>query len=145
MNSQASGSQTSAKQMVYQQTTESVEVTVKPVFLEEQSRPLDNHYVWLYQVTIRNNGTETCTLRNRHWKIVDANGKTQEVKGAGVVGEEPILNPGDTFEYSSGTPLNAPSGIMRGTYEMERSSGERFIVEIPAFSLDSPHDRAAFN
>ena len=131
--------------MVYQQTTESVEVTVEPIFLEDHSRPLDNHYIWLYQVTIRNKGAESCTLRARHWTTIDANGKVQEIKGAGVVGEEPLLNPGDVFEYSSGTPLSAPSGIMRGTYEMERPSGERFLVEIPAFSLDSPHDSAALN
>jgi ApaG protein len=84
-------------------------------------------------------------LLTRHWKITDAMGRVQEVRGAGVVGEQPVLNPGESFQYTSGTPLGAPSGIMVGSYGMENGSGERFDVDVPAFSLDSPHQPVRIN
>ena len=124
---------------MYQKMTESIEITVKTSYLEEQSTPVDDHFVWAYQIEIRNLGEDTVQLLNRHWHITDSLGRVQEVKGPGVVGEQPTLAPGESFEYTSGTPLNTPSGIMVGTYEMQRSNGERFNVDVPAFSLDSPY------
>lgn len=124
---------------MYSMTTRSIKVTVQPYYLEEQSLPADNHFIWAYRVRIENQGAETVQLRRRYWRITDGIGRLQEVRGPGVVGEQPVLAPGQTFEYTSGTPLRTPSGIMVGTYQMETSSGERFDVDIPAFSLDSPH------
>ncbi len=124
---------------MYSETTQSITVSVKPVFLEEQSSVEEGRFVWAYQVRIENHGTETVRLRSRHWKITDALGRIQEVRGAGVVGEQPVLRPGDAYEYTSGTPLPTPSGIMVGSYQMENERGERFDIAIPAFSLDSPH------
>jgi ApaG protein len=123
----------------YAEVTRSIRVTVRPVYLEEHSSPTDNKYVWAYHVRIENEGTETVQLRNRYWRITDATGRTEEVRGPGVVGKEPVLNPGESHEYTSGVPLPTPSGIMDGTYEMEDEAGGRFEVAIPAFSLDSPH------
>jgi ApaG protein len=124
---------------MYTQKTQNISVTVTPIYLEDQSEPEEDHYVWAYQVRIENDGVETVQLRSRHWRITDANGLVQEVRGAGVVGEQPVLEPGETFEYTSGTPLNAPSGIMVGSYEMQTDDGDMIEVDIPAFSLDSPH------
>ncbi len=124
---------------MYEETTRTIRVTVKPVYLDDQSSPSDDHYVWAYHVRIENLGAETVRLRNRHWRITDAKGRVHEVRGAGVVGEQPVLRPGEMFEYTSGTPLDTPSGIMVGDYAMETEDGERFTVAIPAFSLDSPH------
>lgn len=130
---------------MYHETTESIRVTVKPIYLEDQSSPTENHFVWAYQVRIENMGAETVQLLNRHWHITDSMGRQQEVRGAGVVGEQPTLAPGESFEYTSGTPLATPSGIMVGTYEMECADGRRFSVAIPAFSLDSPHQPIQLN
>ena len=130
---------------MYEKTTREIRIKVKPFYLDEQSEPEEERYVWAYRVNIENIGDETVQLMNRHWRITDQLGRLQEVKGAGVVGEQPILNPGESYEYTSGTPLPTPSGIMVGTYEMESSAGERFNVEIPAFSLDSPYDSASVN
>lgn len=127
-----------AETAMYQATTRNIAVTVKPIYLEDQSSPEESHYVWAYQVTIENNGRDTVQLLNRYWRIVDSLGRVQEVRGAGVVGEQPVLGPGESFEYTSGTPLPTPSGIMGGTYEMEGPGGERFPVTIPTFSLDTP-------
>lgn len=124
---------------MYTKTTRAIRVTVVPAYLEEQSSPAESHFVWAYQVRIENLGEETVQLRTRYWNITDGMGRTQEVRGPGVVGEQPVLRPGDSFEYTSGTPLSTPSGIMVGSYQMETADGERFDVEIPAFSLDSPH------
>ena len=126
---------------MYELTTRQIKVTVKPFYLDDQSEPDENHFVWAYHVRIENHGGETVQLRNRHWRIVDSLGRVQEVRGAGVVGEQPILQPGDAFEYTSGTPLPMPSGIMNGSYEMETQSGERFDITIPTFSLDSPEEK----
>lgn len=131
---------------MYSATTRSIAVTVKPVYLEDQSSPRDNHYVWAYHVRIENRGGTTVQLRSRYWHITDALGRVQEVRGAGVVGEQPVLKPGEAFEYTSGTPLPTPSGIMTGTYQMEESGGgSTFDIEIPAFSLDSPHQAHRLN
>ncbi len=130
---------------MYSQTTRSITVIVKPIYLEDQSSPGDNHFVWAYRIRIENNGDETVQLLRRHWKITDAIGRIQEVQGAGVVGEQPVLHPGDYYEYTSGTPLNTPSGIMVGTYQMETEDGERFEIAVPAFSLDSPHQMMRIN
>ncbi len=130
---------------MYEQVTRKIRITVKPFYLDDQSSPEDDHFVFAYQVRIENQGGETVQLRNRYWQITDDHGRTQEVHGAGVVGEQPVLSPGETFEYTSGTPLSTPSGIMVGTYEMVTSSGERFDVAIPAFSLDSPFTEKRLN
>jgi len=130
---------------MYSQITHSIRITVKPVYLEEQSVPVENHYVWAYQIEIQNLGENTVQLLNRHWKITDSLGRVQEVRGPGVVGEQPTLGPGDSFEYTSGTPLSTPSGIMVGSYEMRASGGELFDVDVPAFSLDSPHQAVNLN
>ncbi|MHA1567098.1 MAG: Co2+/Mg2+ efflux protein ApaG [Alphaproteobacteria bacterium] len=130
---------------MYMSTTESVTVTVNPVYLEDQSSPDEHHYVWAYQVRIENRGDRKIQLRTRYWRITDARGRVQEVRGEGVVGEQPVLEPGEAFEYTSGTPLETPSGIMHGSYEMETETGDRFDVAIPAFSLDSPHQPVRLN
>tara|TARA_B100000674_G_scaffold106569_1_gene78213 strand:- start:97 stop:489 length:393 start_codon:yes stop_codon:yes gene_type:complete len=125
---------------MYTQTTKKINITVKPYYLEDQSEPEDQHFVWAYKVIIDNQGNEKVQLVNRYWRIIDANGSMQEVRGKGVVGEQPVLNPGETFEYTSGTPLTTSSGFMEGTYEMQSSSGDKFDVQIPKFSLDNPFD-----
>ncbi len=124
---------------MYAETTRSIRVTVKPYYLEDQSSPTDSRYVWAYHVRIENRGAETVQLRRRHWRNTDAMGRVQEVRGPGVVGEQPVLAPGQSYEYTSGTPLPTPSGIMVGTYDMELPDGQCFAVAIPAFSLDCPH------
>jgi ApaG protein len=131
--------------VMYSETTRSIKVSVEPVYLEEQSSPAEDRYVWAYHVRIENRGRETVQLRNRHWKITDNRGQIQEVRGPGVVGEQPILRPGEAFEYTSASPLPTPSGIMVGTYEMQTRGGESFSVRIPAFSLDSPHQQVRLN
>ena len=123
---------------MYEANTREIKVTVKPFYLEDQSSPDDNHFVWAYQVRIENHGSDTVQLLSRYWRIVDSMGRVQEVRGAGVVGEQPVLQPGEAFEYTSGTPLPTSSGIMSGTYEMESANGERFAIQIPMFSLDTP-------
>ena len=123
----------------YRETTRSIEVSVEPFFLDDQSSPDESHYVWAYHVSIRNLGGETVQLLNRYWQITDGLGRVQEVRGPGVVGEQPVLKPGESFEYTSGCPLSTPSGIMVGSYEMATPAGERFDIRVPAFSLDSPH------
>ncbi len=124
----------------YSRTTHDVCVTIRSFFLADQSQPEENHFVWAYRVTIENQGPEPVQLMRRTWQITDARGRTQHVHGAGVVGEQPLLEPGESFQYTSGTPLDTPSGFMVGAYHMVvPSSGESFDVAIPAFSLDSPH------
>lgn len=123
---------------MYRALTRNIEVTVDPYYLEEQSDPDDNRYVWGYKVVIANNSDSGVRLRNRYWNITDQNGQVDEVTGPGVVGEQPHLQPGDSYEYSSGCPLDTPSGMMFGHYQMENDDGEVFDVAIPAFSLDSP-------
>ncbi len=123
-----------------ERVTRKVKVSVQPAYRADKSAPDNNHYFWAYPVQIENESAETIQLRTRHWRIIDANGRTLEVKGAGVVGQQPILRPGEKFEYRSGTPLETPSGMMLGAYQMQTSEGESFQVDIPAFPLDSPHE-----
>lgn len=123
---------------MYSETTRAIKITVRPFYLEQHSSPADNHYVWAYHVRIENEGAETVQLRNRHWRITDGFGRLQEVRGPGVVGEEPVLVPGGSFEYTSSCPLQSSSGFMVGDYEMETAAGERFLARVPAFSLDLP-------
>ncbi len=125
----------------YTKTTRNIRVSVRSSYLEDQSKPQESRYAWAYRVRIENNGREPVQLLRRTWHITDARGHTQRVGGAGVVGEQPILEPGEAFEYTSGTPLDTPSGFMVGVYHMiVPASGESFDVAIPAFSLDSPHE-----
>ena len=130
---------------MYTKTTKNINITVNPYYLEDQSEPDEQHYVWAYQVTINNIGSEIVQLKNRFWKITDSNGSRQEVRGEGVVGEQPILNPGEKFEYTSGTPLSTPSGFMEGHYEMETKIGKKFDASIPLFSLDIPETSKKLN
>ncbi|PCK77300.1 MULTISPECIES: Co2+/Mg2+ efflux protein ApaG [Rhizobium] len=123
---------------MYRALTRDIEVVVEPFYLEEQSDPEDDRYVWGYRIVISNNSGVAVRLINRYWNITDQNGQVDEVTGPGVVGEQPRLRPGDTYEYSSGCPLDTPSGLMFGHYQMETDEGELFDVDIPAFSLDSP-------
>ena len=124
----------------YTATTRGIRVSVKTFFLPDQSKPAEGKFFWAYQVKIENQGGETVQLLRRTWKITDGRGRTQQVHGEGVVGKQPVLGPGQAFEYTSGTPLDTPSGIMHGTYHMVvQDTGEAFDVGIPAFSLDSPH------
>jgi len=126
---------------MYRTVTRSIQVTVQPSFVEDDSSPGENRYVWAYTIEIVNLGLEPVQLRSRFWRIIDGKGRTEEVRGVGVVGKEPSLKPGESFEYTSGCPLSTPSGIMAGTYQMQTESGEMFSVEIPAFSLDVPNAR----
>ena len=130
---------------MYTKTTKKISITVNPYYLEDQSEPDDQHYVWAYQVTINNLGEERVQLKNRYWKIIDSNGEKQEVRGEGVVGEQPILNPGEKYEYTSGTPLKTNSGIMSGSYQMQDLHGKIFDVNIPPFSLDIPDQKRNLN
>lgn len=123
---------------MYEATTRDIRVTVRPHYLPDQSKPEKSEYVWAYKVRIENRGDVAVQLRSRHWRITDALGRKQEVKGPGVVGQTPRLKPGESFEYTSGTPLSTSSGIMGGTYQMVSDTGENFDIEIPTFSLDTP-------
>ncbi|MCC8430829.1 Co2+/Mg2+ efflux protein ApaG [Reyranella aquatilis] len=130
---------------MYKATTRAILVTVQPQYLPDQSEPAKSQYVWSYTVRIENQGDVAVQLRSRHWKITDGLGRLQEVKGPGVVGKTPLLRPGDTFEYTSGTPLSTPSGIMGGTYQMVDEAGVKFDIEIPTFSLDTPTAQRSLN
>jgi len=130
---------------MYQAVTRNIEVSVEPRFMPERSSAEKSYFFWAYTIEITNRGPETVQLKTRHWRITDAHGRLQEVRGAGVIGEEPVLNPGQSFEYTSGVPLPTPSGFMTGTYGMVSGSGERFDIDIPAFSLDSPDERRTVN
>lgn len=130
---------------MYELMTREIIVRVEPEFMAEESAPEDDYYVWSYTVEIENCGTETIQLRTRQWQITDATGRTQEIHGQGVVGEQPVLGPGDGYEYSSGAPLSTPSGLMAGTYTVQTDTGELFEVRVPAFSLDSPHEIRCLN
>src|SRR5580658_1062052 len=129
----------------YMAITRGIAVSVEPAYLEAKSSPSNSQYVWAYRVTIENQGRETVQLLSRHWMITNARGELTEVKGPGVVGEQPVLKPGESFEYTSGAPLNTPSGLMGGAYQMENESGERFDIEIPTFSLDVPNRGVLMN
>jgi ApaG protein len=128
---------------MYSKTTRDIRVTVQTVYLDDQSDPEQSQFVWAYHVNIQNNGASSVKLQHRYWQITDATGHVHEVSGAGVVGEQPLIPPGSDFEYTSGTPLATPSGIMVGHYGMVDGNGEHFSVDIPAFSLDSPFGMAS--
>jgi ApaG protein len=130
---------------MYRAITRQIEVTVEPNFLPERSSIEKCQYFWSYTIAITNTGDETVQLRTRHWIITDATGRRQEVRGDGVVGEQPVLTPGQRFEYTSGVPLQTASGFMTGRYQMESQSGERFEIEVPTFSLDSPEHKRTLN
>lgn len=130
---------------MYERRTRDVVVRVEPEFLLEQSSPADDRFIWAYTVEIENHTGEDMQVVERFWQITDRNGQVQEVRGEGVVGEKPNLKPGEVFRYTSGAPLSAPSGVMLGTYQMETPNGDRFDVDIPAFSLDSPFDARSIN
>ena len=134
-----------ADQTLYTATTRGITVSVEPTYLEAQSSRDDSQYFWAYRVIIKNQGRETVQLLSRHWMISNARGELTEVKGPGVVGEQPVLKPGESHEYTSGAPLNTPSGMMGGAYQMESETGERFDIEIPTFSLDRPNQGVLLN
>lgn len=129
----------------YEKSTHGVAIAVEPVFLESHSLPSMDHYVWAYRVRIANGRRAAVQLKARYWRITDSRGSVQEVYGEGVVGEQPVIQPGDVYEYTSGAPLATPSGVMLGRYEMETPEGESLDVDVPAFSLDSPHDARRMN
>jgi ApaG protein len=122
---------------MYKKTTHEITIYVVPEYLEDQSSPEDHEYLWAYHVRIENHGTHTVQLKSRYWRIIDGFGRIQEVRGEGVIGEQPVLEPGQNFQYTSGTPLGTSSGIMNGSYLMENETGEHFEIEVPSFSLDS--------
>ena len=130
---------------MYRTVTRNIEVVVTPRFVADRSSPENKDFFWAYTISITNKGDDTVQLKTRHWRITDAHGRQQEVRGAGVVGEEPVLKAGEVFEYTSGVPLQTPSGFMTGTYGMVTVSGEHFDVDIPAFSLDSGHGKRTIN
>ncbi len=130
---------------MYSAVTNEIRVTVRPEYSQERSEPSENKYFWTYTIEIANLGHERVQLTHRHWKITDAQGRLEEVSGAGVVGEQPTLEPGQSFRYTSGCPLNTPSGIMAGSYKMVGPDGHSFDIDIPAFSLDSPYARRVLN
>ena len=130
---------------MYRAVTRQIEVTVEPNFMPDRSSVEHSRYFWSYTIVITNTGEETVQLRTRHWIITDASGKRQEVRGEGVVGEQPVLGPGERFEYTSGVPLSTASGFMTGRYQMVSETGERFEIDIPTFSLDSPHHKRVLN
>lgn len=130
---------------MYTATTRNITVEVQPIYLEHESRPSEGHFVWAYHIHIANGGQESVQLRRRHWRIEDANGQVIEVEGEGVVGEQPVIEPGNAYDYMSGTPLSTPFGVMAGEYQMETAAGEPFEVEIPAFSLMSPFAKRVLN
>src|ERR1700688_1990359 len=130
---------------MYRAVTRQIEVTVEPNFLPERSSAEARQYFWSYTIVITNIGKETLQLRTRHWIITDAAGRKQEVRGEGVVGEQPVLAPGERFEYTSGVPLPTASGFMTDRYQMVNESGERFEIDVPTFSLDSPDGKRVLN
>jgi len=120
-------------------TTNGIRIQVQSTYIPERSQPEQSQWFFAYNVRIANEGKESTQLISRHWVITDANGHVEEVKGPGVVGKQPILAPGDSFEYTSFCPLPTPFGTMHGSYEMLTSSGKRFAAEIAQFSLAEPH------
>lgn len=130
---------------MYEAETRGVRVTVTPEYQSDKSDPGEGRWFWAYTVEIANLGTVPVRLRARHWRIVDARGQIQEVSGPGVVGEQPLLQPGERFEYTSGCPLTTSSGFMVGHYRMETGAGDWFDADIPAFSLDLPQAARVLN
>ena len=130
---------------MYRAITRNIEVKVTPRFLPDRSSPAEGQFFWAYTIDISNRGHETVQLKTRHWRITDGNGRLQEVRGSGVVGEQPVLKPGTSFEYTSGVPLTTPSGFMGGSYGMVTDAGEPFDIEVPTFSLDCSYGQRTIN
>ncbi len=130
---------------MYEQETEGLVVRVEPRFLPEESAPDSGRFVWAYAIEIENRSTDPVQLISRYWRITDENGLTQEVRGPGVIGQQPVIGPGQSFRYTSACPLAAPSGVMLGAYSMQREDGEMFDITVPAFALDSPHQQRLVN
>ncbi|WP_223476470.1 Co2+/Mg2+ efflux protein ApaG [Oricola indica] len=130
---------------MYRETTDGVEIIVEPHYLDEESEPDEHRFVWAYTVVIANGSDHRVQLETRYWHITNAIGQVEEVEGPGVVGEHPVLSPGDTYHYTSGCPLNTPSGTMVGHYVLRRDDGTRFKAHIPAFSLDIPDPARRLN
>ncbi len=129
----------------YEKVTNGIRIRVTPEYSDDQSTPDEGYFFWTYTVDIMNESEQTVQLKSRVWRITDANGRTEEVRGPGVVGQTPVIPPGQSFTYSSGCPLATPSGIMVGSYQMTEESGKLFDVAIPAFSLDSPYAMRSVN
>jgi ApaG protein len=130
---------------MYERTTRGIRVRVVPNYDPDRSDPDKGQYFWLYTIEIENKGKVEVQLVSRYWRITDALGRVQEVKGPGVVGEQPVLPPGASFRYTSGCPLATSSGFMAGWYRMVGKDGDEFRAEIPAFSLDSPDEKKSLN
>jgi ApaG protein len=124
----------------YEETTRNIRISVEPNYLDDQSEPDEDKYLWSYRVTIENRGEETVQLLSRYWRITDSRGRVREVRGDGVIGEQPVIAPGKSYQYTSGAPLETPSGFMGGSYRMRVSTGELFDAGIPTFALDSPYE-----
>jgi ApaG protein len=124
----------------YEEITRDIKIAVEPDFLEDQSEPDENRYLWSYRVTIENKSKIAVQLLSRYWRITDARGRIREIRGEGVIGEQPVIAPGRAYEYTSGAPLETASGFMTGTYHMRASTGESFEVGIPMFALESPYE-----
>lgn len=124
----------------YEAETDGVIVRVRPMFIEAESSPEDDRFLWAYHVEIENRGRRTIQLMTRYWKITDGDGRMQEVRGEGVIGKQPVLRPGASFEYTSSCPLTTPSGLMQGAYQFEDQDGAKLEAAIPLFALDSPYD-----
>ena len=124
----------------YEEITRDIRIAVEPDFLEDQSEPEENRYLWSYRVIIENKSPTPVQLLSRYWRITDSRGRTREVRGEGVIGEQPVIAPGRAYEYTSGAPLETASGFMTGTYRMRASTGESFEVGIPMFALESPYE-----
>jgi ApaG protein len=130
---------------MYQAITHDIRVSVEPEYDSGRSDPIDGHYFWAYRIRIENLGAQPVRLINREWRITDSLGRTQSVRGEGVVGQQPHLAPGESFSYASGAPLATPSGLMVGSFEMLADDGTWLTVAVPAFSLDSPHEPRRVN
>lgn len=131
---------------MYEQETAGMIVRVEPQFLPEESKPDEGRFVWAYTIEIENRRPDPVQLISRFWRITDENGLTQEVRGDGVIGQQPVIGSGQSFRYTSAAPLGAPSGVMMGAYSMQRTeNGEAFDIKVPLFALDSPHNTKLAN
>jgi ApaG protein len=130
---------------MYEAVTHAIRVRVQPNYADDQSSPDEGRFFWTYTVEISNLGTEPVQLKSRQWHITDGQGRSETVRGPGVVGQTPVIEPGQSFSYTSGCPLTTPSGIMRGTYQMQCGDGSMINVTIPGFSLDSPYAVRSIN
>ena len=130
---------------MYSAKTNGIRIDVEPIYLEDESEPVESRYFWAYSIDISNEREDSVQLLSRHWVITDGTGMREEVRGPGVIGKQPVIEPGEMFSYTSGCPLTTPSGIMAGTYQMTSPDGEPFSVDIPAFSLDLPNQSRVIN